>query len=149
MKLRPSMTLAFMVAAGAAWAQPAAPVPGVTIAFDDIQLVPTDLRAPDGFATAVLWGDPTSGPSAMLLRLPRGELPMHVHTSSYHLVVLRGTMKHWGAEDADAAAKPLPPGSYWFQPGGAAHRDACLSEQCLVYLNWAGRRDGYRPPPKS
>jgi hypothetical protein len=35
----------------------------------------------------------------------------------------------------------LRPGSHWFQPGNVAHSDACVSEQCLMYVQWAGPRD--------
>jgi hypothetical protein len=127
----------------------AVPAAGVTVAIEDLKLVPLDMRAPDHFQMAVLWGDPRTGPSAMMLRLVKGDLPLHVHSHDYHLLVVRGTLKHWDEDDAEAAAKPLGPGSYWFQPGRRAHRDACLSDECLVYLNWTGPRDGYRPPPKS
>lgn len=118
------------------------------VAAEDAKLAPLDLRAPDGAAMALLWGDPANGPSAMLLRLPKGPIPVHVHSSTYHLMVLRGTMKHWDEAGTEAAARPLGPGSYWRQPGGMAHGDACLSEDCLVHLVWDGKRDAYRPAPK-
>lgn len=118
------------------------------IAVEDAKLVPLDLRAPDGAAMALLWGDPANGPSAMLLRLPKGPIPVHVHSSTYHLIVLRGTMKHWDPTGTEATSKPLGVGSYWRQPGGMAHGDACLSDDCLVHLVWDGKRDAYLPPPK-
>lgn len=40
------------------------------------------------------------------------------------------------------------PGSYWRQPGGQVHGDACLSDSCLIHLVWEGPRDAFRPPPK-
>lgn len=147
MKLRMLM-LALALPAACAQTAPAPAAAGVTVAIEDLKLVPLDVRAPDHFQIAVLWGDPRTGPSAMMLKLVKGDLPMHVHSHDYHLVVVRGTMKHWDVDDADASARPLGPGSYWFQPGRRAHRDACLSDECLIYLNWAGPRDGYRPPPK-
>jgi quercetin dioxygenase-like cupin family protein len=73
---------------------------------------------------------------------------MHLHSADYHLLVVEGTMKHWlrGASVADA--RSLGPGSYWFQPGGQVHADACLSESCLVFLVWSGQRDGKLAPPE-
>ena len=61
--------------------------------------------------------------------------------ADYHLVLVRGTMKHWAAGETEDKAKPLGPGSYWFQPGGQAHADSCLSEECLMFVSWAGKRD--------
>ena len=68
--------------------------------------------------------------------------PMHTHTADYHLVVIEGTMKHWAAGETEATAKPLGPGSYWFQPGGQPHADACISDKCVMHVVWSGRRDG-------
>jgi hypothetical protein len=67
---------------------------------------------------------------------------LHYHTSDYHLVLIQGTMKHWGGGTREPDAKPLGPGSYWFQPGKQPHGDSCLSDECLMYLHWAGKRDG-------
>jgi quercetin dioxygenase-like cupin family protein len=132
-------------------AQPASappPAASVIVAFEEARFTPMNMRAPDGPQLAVLWGEPTSGPSAMLMKFAQGALGMHAHTADYHLVVLQGTMKHWDEGQAEADAKPLGPGSYWFQPGRQVHGDACVSSQCVLYLNWAGKRDGYAPPPK-
>ena len=148
MKIRTGLlALVALVSVCAAMAQTPAHERSTVLAAEDMKLVPLDLRHPDGPALAVLYGDPSTGPSAMLLRLPKGELPLHVHSSGYHLMVLRGTLKHWDAGDSAAAARPMGPGSYWFQPGGMAHGDACLSDDCLVYLTWLGKRDSYRPKP--
>jgi quercetin dioxygenase-like cupin family protein len=72
---------------------------------------------------------------------------MHVHTADYHCVVLEGTMQHWEQGQSQTQAKLLNPGSFWFQPGNAAHSDACLSEQCLMYVQWAGPRDARLAEP--
>jgi quercetin dioxygenase-like cupin family protein len=150
MKPRWLSSVFFGVVAGVP-AQPA-PVPpqlaSVIVAFEDARFTPMNMRAPDGPQLAVLWGDPTRGPSAMLMKFPQGALGMHAHTADYHLVVLQGTMKHWDEDQSEADAQPLGPGSYWFQPGKQVHGDACVSSQCVLYLNWADKRDGYAPPPK-
>jgi hypothetical protein len=44
------------------------------------------------------------------------------------------------------AAGALKPGSYWYQPGGALHGDACLSDECVIFLSWEGPRDVVLPP---
>jgi quercetin dioxygenase-like cupin family protein len=114
----------------------------VVVPVESAKFVPVIARLPDGPQMAVLWGDPNTGPSAILLEMKRGAGPMHVHTADYHLVVIEGTMKHWGAGQSEADASPLQPGSYWFQPGNVAHADSCLSEKCVMQVVWSGRRDG-------
>jgi Domain of unknown function (DUF4437) len=124
-----------------------APNPQIVVkSIDDVTFSPAIPSLPDGPQLAVLWGDLATGPSAMLLVLKKGSLPLHTHTSDYHLVVLRGTMKHWGLGQTEADAKPLGPGSYWFQPGNLIHGDACLVEECLVHIVWSGKRDGKLAP---
>ena len=114
----------------------------IVTALEDAKFAPLDLRRPEAAQMAVLGGDPNTGPSATLLRLNKGVGRMHVHTADYHLVVLEGTMQHWAQGPSQEKAKQLGPGAFWFQPGEAPHTDACLSEQCLMYVQWAGKRDG-------
>jgi mannose-6-phosphate isomerase-like protein (cupin superfamily) len=120
----------------------------VTTAYEDAKFVPAIPGQFDGPRIAVLWGDPTAGPSAMLFDLPKLSLPLHYHTADYHLVVIEGKLKHWIEGESEASAKTLGPGSYWFQPGGKVHGDACLSERCLVHLVWTGPRDAHLPPKR-
>ncbi|MGH9753150.1 MAG: cupin domain-containing protein [Blastocatellia bacterium] len=113
----------------------------VVTPFQDAKFAPLDPARPDGHQLAVLWGDPTKGPSAMLLKLKKLEGRLHLHSSDYHLVLLEGTMKHWAEGEQEADAKPLGPGSYWFQPGNQAHADSCLTDECLMFIKWEGKRD--------
>lgn len=113
----------------------------VVTGFQDARFVPINRDRQDGPQLAVLWGDPASGPSAMLLKFAKGPGRMHVHTSDYHLVVLQGMMKHWAKGGQEANAEPLGPGSYWFQPGSEAHADACLSDECVMFIKWSDKRD--------
>jgi hypothetical protein len=113
----------------------------VVVPFQDAKFVPVDPARPDGPQLAVLWGDPATGPSAMLLKLHKSSGRLHLHTSNYHLVMLEGTAKHWTEGEPEAVAKPLGPGSYWFQPGNQAHGDSCLTDECLMFVSWAGKRD--------
>lgn len=50
-------------------------------------------------------------------------------------------MKHWHAGEDEAKAVPMGPGSYWYQPGGSIHADACLSERCVLFIRSDGARD--------
>ena len=120
----------------------------VTISYQEARFVPDNPRQPAGPRIAILWGDPATGPSAMLLELGKVSLPLHIHTADYHLLVVEGEVKHWSENDSEAGAKVLGPGSYWFQPGGKVHGDACLTDRCVVYIVWAGPRDGKLAPAR-
>lgn len=113
----------------------------VVVPFGEARFVPVRPELPNSPEIAVLSGDPTTGPSAMLMRLRSGPIPMHTHTNDYHLVVLQGTMKHWGPEETEATAEPLEPGSYWFQPGKQPHAELCLTDTCLLHIVWEGKQD--------
>lgn len=136
-----SLTGMALVAADAAdEAKPAGQM--IVTAIEDAKFVPVDPQRPQGAQIAVLWGDPSAGPSATLLRFNKGANVMHVHSADYHCVVLEGTMQHWKQGQSQDAAKLLRPGSFWFQPGNTAHMEACLTDRCLMYVQWAAKRDG-------
>jgi quercetin dioxygenase-like cupin family protein len=126
----------------------AASVAGMTVtAIEDAKFTPVSPQRPQGAQMAVLWGDPNTGPSAMLLRMNKGAGAMHVHSADYQCVILEGTMQHWEQGQSQAQAKLLRPGSHWFQPGNVPHSDACVTEQCLMYVQWAGPRDARLAEP--
>ena len=129
--------------------QPPQDRPVVVVPFERAPFTPADSRFPDGPQIAVLWGDPSSGPSAMLIKSRKGAFPLHSHSSDYHLVVLRGTVKHWEDGSTEDQVQPLAPGSYWFQPGNKFHGDACLADECVVYIVWSGKRDARLAPPRN
>jgi quercetin dioxygenase-like cupin family protein len=89
----------------------------------------------EGPKVAVLFGDPKAGPVAFQIELaPKSEAGMHKHTSDYHALVLEGPVGHWvdGGEEAD---KQLVAGTYWFQPGGQFHNDACRGDEpCRAFV---------------
>lgn len=103
---------------------------------------PSDPARPEGTQVAILRGDPATGPSTMLMKMKKTDGALHVHSSDYDLVVLEGSMKHWTSEAEQTTGPALGPGSYWFQPGDAAHGDSCLTDTCTMFIAWAGRRDG-------
>jgi hypothetical protein len=129
--------------------QPSADRPMVVVPFERAPFTSVDLRFPDGAQIAVLWGDPSSGPSAMLIKSEKGPFPLHSHSSDYHLVVLRGTVKHWEEGHTEDQAQPLAPGSYWFQPGNKVHGDSCLADECVVQIVWLGKRDAKLAPTRN
>jgi quercetin dioxygenase-like cupin family protein len=114
----------------------------IVVPIETAEFLPADPASPNGHQIAVLSGDPSSGPSAMLMRFKKGSGAAHVHSADYQLVVLQGTMKHWGNGRTKESARPLGPGSYWFQPGGEAHTDICVTDECLLHIVWSGKRDG-------
>jgi quercetin dioxygenase-like cupin family protein len=109
--------------------------------IESVVFKPMDPARPAAAQVAVLRGAPDSGPSAMLMKFAKGAGRMHIHSSDYDLVVLQGEMKHWQSGQSEADARRLGPGSYWFQPGGQPHADNCLSDECLMYVQWNGKSD--------
>ncbi len=90
---------------------------------------------------AVVRGDPAKSPISMLIRMKKSVLPMHSHTADYQAVVVQGTMKHWAKDEDEAKAPRLGPGSWWYQPGKQVHTDACLDDECVIYVHNTGVLD--------
>ncbi len=86
-------------------------------------------------------GNPEREASSIVMKMGRGAFPMHTHTANYQLVVIKGTMKHWDANGSQKTALPMGPGSYWYQPAGLAHGDACESSECTWFISFDGVRD--------
>jgi quercetin dioxygenase-like cupin family protein len=118
----------------------------ITVKREDAKFVPVDPSRPGLAQIAVLAGDPATGPSSMLMKMKKTQGVLHYHTAGYDLVVVEGQMKHWGEREKEAQVPVLGPGSYWHQPGGQLHGDSCLSEECLMFIKWEGKRDALLPP---
>ena len=86
-------------------------------------------------------GNPEKEASSIVMKMGRGAFPMHTHTANYQLVVIKGVMKHWDAKGSQKTAPPMGPGSYWYQPAGQAHGDACESDECVWFISFDGVRD--------
>lgn len=99
-----------------------------------------DPTRPDGTQIAVLSGDPTKGAAAVYIKF-KGRAPLHSHTSSYHGIVVQGSLKRWAKGQSEESAKLLGPGSYYFQPARRVHADLCLASECIIFLLWSGRMD--------
>jgi hypothetical protein len=53
---------------------------------------------------ALLWGDPATGPAALLVRFPEGYAePWHNHSASYRAVLVRGEFQSRSQDDSDSA----------------------------------------------
>jgi quercetin dioxygenase-like cupin family protein len=79
----------------------------------------------------------------MLLKMKKGPGVLHYHTSDYELVVVDGQMRHWVEGQIEQQTPVLGPGSYWNQPGMKNHGDSCLSDVCVMFITWSGKRDGF------
>lgn len=92
---------------------------------------------------AVLWGDPTSGPSGIVLKMPPGfETPVHTHTASYRAIVLSGEATHWLHAEDRKNAEPAGPGSYILQRAGEWHGDLNAGgEEAVVLVIYDGPVD--------
>jgi hypothetical protein len=90
---------------------------------------------------SILDGDPARTPVSMLIRMRKSVLPMHSHSADYQAVVIQGAMKHWAKGEDEAQAPRLGPGSWWYQPGKQVHTDACLAEECVIYVHNTGKLD--------
>ena len=60
---------------------------------------------------------------------------MHKHTAGYHGVVICGQFKHW-PQGGEGKAEVLGPGSTWYEPGGRVHADECVSEECVILVQY-------------
>ena len=150
LSLVPSPLSASMEGAAPAQARPAQPdaAPSYVRRFEDVEFRPLNPPMSPGAAAARLYGDPTAGPHAVLFKMGRGATPLHYHSSTYELVVIQGIMKHWGRGEREQDAQPLGPGSYWHIDGGKAHADSCLSDECIAFIHWDGKRDGHLLEPQ-
>ncbi|MEQ1878955.1 MAG: hypothetical protein ABL958_20110 [Bdellovibrionia bacterium] len=109
----------------------------VEMLIEDAKFSPMDPKNPNAPEIANANGDLWKGHAWFYMKMKKGESPIHMHSGDYHAVLLKGQSKHWAAEGKTVAdAKVMNPGSYWFQPGGQFHGDACLDEAgCMVMIH--------------
>ena len=106
-----------------------------TTPFADIPFKPFNPKKPKGVNVYVVSGDMMKGGFTAIVRLPPGHSsPLHTHTSGYTGVTLTDGHVH---SVTGKKGKPLAAGSFWYQPGGEPHVDACVSKTfcycCLPY----------------
>ncbi|MFZ1376489.1 MAG: cupin domain-containing protein [Geothrix sp.] len=76
-----------------------------------------------GGQLAVQSGDPTKGPSVLLMKFPKGmTIPAHTHTADETVTILSGSAIFGGGETVDKAkGTRLGAGGYLFIPGQSPH----------------------------
>ena len=90
-------------------------------AYEDMQFVP--LAEGNPVEVAVLWGNPETGPAAVMVRFPEGyQEPWHSHTSTYHSVLVKGRFQSRSKNEISESVT-YGPGSYAVQPGGVVHSE--------------------------
>lgn len=88
-----------------------------------------------GVDFGAVYGAFTEEPHGKMVRFEPGMIaPMHTHTHAYHGVVVQGTVTNpYEGEDPPVE---MGPGTYWYVPGGVAHKTGCVSEEpCLFYTH--------------
>jgi quercetin dioxygenase-like cupin family protein len=97
-----------------------------------------------GIHTTVLLGDPTKpGLYTIRLSIPANtSIQAHTHRDNRSAMVMSGTWYFGYGSVANAAAtKPLPPGSFYTEPGGVAHFALTRAETVVVYITGFGPTD--------
>jgi quercetin dioxygenase-like cupin family protein len=106
----------------------------------DIPFAPFNPEQPEGINVFAITGDFKAGPFTAIARFPAGyRSPLHSHTANYTGVALNEGLVHGSTADAAGA---VPKGSFWFQPSGEPHVDACESEEpCYLLATFDGAVD--------
>jgi quercetin dioxygenase-like cupin family protein len=126
-----------IVVASAAYAAEPKPADHKKVAIyvpaGDLKWNPMDPSQPAGPAIAVAAGEPKNGPIAMFMKFPAGfDSGWHIHKNWYVGAVVKGTMTSQG--QGDAAAKELPVGSYFSEPGNKNHKNTCTAAgECIIF----------------
>jgi hypothetical protein len=104
-------------------------------AYEDLHFAPLGEGSP--VEIAMLWGDPATGPAAVLVRLPEGYAePWHSHSSTYRAVLINGEFQTRSKDSNNAITSTdvYGPGSYMVQPGGGIHSEVNAGHGKLVAL---------------
>ena len=84
---------------------------------------------------ALLWGNPETGPAAVMVRFPEGcQEPWHSHTTTYHAVIIKGKFQTQSKDAEVTVSEVYGPGTYAVQPGGAVHSEVNAGSGELVAL---------------
>ncbi len=90
--------------------------------YENLQFAPLADGSP--VQISLLWGNPETGPAAVLVKFPEGyREPWHSHTSTYHAVVVKGAFRSLSPEGGPQSERVLGPGSHMIQPGGVTHAE--------------------------
>jgi quercetin dioxygenase-like cupin family protein len=97
-----------------------------------------------GVRSIVLSGDPSrAGPYTIEIRVPANtQIAAHEHRDDRTAVVVSGQWYlGYGDKASAAAAKSLPPGSFYTEPGGVAHFARTGDLPAVVYISGYGPTD--------
>ncbi len=87
---------------------------------------------PDCFTGAVEHGDPSQGPSVILIKGSAGcAVPWHWHTPNEQVMMVSGTAR---VQAQDGQPTSLRPGAYFFMPSHHVHRFKCMTA-CLGFVH--------------
>jgi len=102
-------------------------------AYEDLQFAPLGEGSP--VEIALLWGDPATGPAAVLVRFPEGYTePWHNHSSTYRAVLVKGQFRTRSKAGGEKTTDVVGPGAYLVQPGGGVHSEVNVGKGELVAL---------------
>ena len=111
--------------------------PNVNLPVTELKFTDTGVVSKNGMDSlkaAPALGNLATGEHASFVKMPSGFIgAVHLHTYDYYGVVISGV-----ATNASVGEKaiPLPPGSYWFQPGGKPHVTNCISStECIFFIS--------------
>lgn len=116
---------------------------GVSMPVTELHWGSAGVTAPNGAGTlqaAPAFGDLSKGEHGTFIKMPTGFVSApHTHTDDYFGIVITGVGVNTDGKGKDI---PLPPGSYWFQPGGQAHVTKCISTtECIFFIHQGGKFD--------
>jgi quercetin dioxygenase-like cupin family protein len=120
------------------------------VAGDALKWGPAPPSLPPGAEAAVLLGNPAKdGPFAVRFKFPAGFIvPPHRHSKDETVTLISGRFAIVMGEKVDRASlKALPPGSFFYQPAGAAHY-AFAETEAVVQVTGMGPFDVTYIDPK-
>jgi uncharacterized RmlC-like cupin family protein len=134
---------------GATQATSAASIDQMRLSPDDIAAKATEgagagTSGVAGIRTTVLLGDPAKpGLYTIRLMIPANtKIRAHTHRDDRAATVVSGTWYFgYGMRASAAAAKPLPAGSFYTEPGAVAHFALTKDEPVVVFITGVGPTD--------
>jgi quercetin dioxygenase-like cupin family protein len=119
-------------------AQPTKITGKTLIAADELKWEP--LAGIEGAMQSPVFGDPTKEAHRVFYKFPVGmKAPLHTHTNGDRGVIISGTL---ALAVEGAAAKKLPPGSYFSLAGGTKHVTTVEGDApCVFYVEREGPFD--------
>ena len=108
------------------------------MSFTDLKWV--ELPERKGMQFAILSGDPKTGPSTQIRKVPAGtDNELHSHGSEIKNVIISGV---WYTGPDSASAKDFGPGSVIVMPAGWVHVSGCRAgSDCVLYQEGKGKFD--------